>query len=124
MIFTIIIIAHFIADFVFQDAQWARDKSNSAVALTTHVCTYCLVWIIPAWYLLSYNWVWFILITFIAHWFTDFVTSKIVKNLFNTNKIGTSVPNLGAFTMIGLDQVLHYLQIYYTINFLTNETSI
>ena len=114
----IILITHFIADFIMQDEKWATTKSTSVQSLTIHVGVYALAWIIPSWYLLSYNWVWFVLTTFIFHWFTDFFTSKIVKKKFDNKHYGSPVPNLGAFTVIGFDQLLHYSQLFITYNIL------
>jgi hypothetical protein len=58
------------------------------------------------------------LITFVAHTVTDYFTSKAVSKKFAKNELGSSVPNFGAFSYIGFDQVLHYVQLILTWEFL------
>lgn len=101
-----------------QDEKWALGKSKNAYDLTIHVGVYTLCWVIPANLLLSYNFVWFVLVTFIAHWFTDYFTSRIVSKKFENKHYGSPIPNLGAFSVIGFDQVLHYTQLILTYYFL------
>lgn len=113
-----ILTVHYVSDFIMQDEKWAVGKSKNVSDLTLHVFTYSLCWIIPAWYLLSYNWVWFVLITMVSHWLTDYFTSKIVSKRFANGHYGSSIPNLGAFTIIGFDQLLHYSQLFLTYFYL------
>jgi len=111
----LIVLIHWVADFVFQDEKWATNKSNNVVALISHTITYSVIWLIPSFLLLGIKFgLCFVLITFIAHTITDYFTSKIVSNKFKQNKLGSSIPNLGAFSMIGLDQVMHYTQLFFT----------
>ena len=56
----------------------------------------------------------FVGITFVLHTLTDFLTSKVVHGLFENKKFGSPIPNLGAFSAIGFDQVLHYIQLVLT----------
>ena len=58
-------------------------------------------------------------ITFIAHTVTDYFTSKIVSKRFENKHFGSKIPNLGAFTVIGFDQILHYVQLILTYEFIT-----
>lgn len=46
----------------------------------------------------------------------------IMKHLANDSKVKlyNSIPNLGAFTIIGFDQVLHYIQLFSTYYLITN----
>ena len=53
-------------------------------------------------------------ITFISHTITDYFTSRIVSKRFKDGHLGSAIPNLGAFTVIGFDQVLHYIQLFTT----------
>jgi len=120
-IFSIIII-HFIADFIMQDETWALGKSKNNKDLLNHTFTYSLVF----WGLLScmnplfntgltfYHSVHFFLITFICHTITDYFTSRVVSKKFANQEYGSSIPNIGAFTVIGFDQVLHYIQLFLT----------
>ena len=61
----------------------------------------------------------FPLITFVFHTLTDYFTSKIVSRKFANQEYGSPIPNFGAFTVIGFDQVLHYVQLFLTYHFLT-----
>jgi hypothetical protein len=62
----------------------------------------------------------FLGITFISHFITDYITSRIVKRKFENNEYGSPIPNFGAFSIIGFDQVLHYTQLFLTYQFLIN----
>lgn len=130
-IFSIIII-HFIADFIMQDEKWALNKSKNWNDLLFHTFTYSFLWWIPvmmiALSLQTSNELisetmskgaLFILITFICHTITDYFTSRIVSKKFAEGKYGSPIPNFGAFTLIGLDQVLHYIQLFSTYYLLT-----
>lgn len=61
------------------------------------------------WFVLS-----FVGITFICHTATDYVTSRIVSKKFAKGHYGSAIPNFGAFTIIGFDQILHYIQLFLT----------
>lgn len=124
-----IILIHWIADFIFQDEQWALNKSKDNFELFKHVATYTLVWIpfgltyclfnldvYDDWDLSA-----FLSITFILHYCTDWVTSRINKKLYEQKKFGSKIPNFGFFTSIGFDQVLHYIQLFCTYLYLTNN---
>lgn len=120
----IIIIIHYIADFVFQDEKWAVGKSKSFTLLIFHTAMYSFIWWLAC--------VCFIVladlpkifhlfapITFVFHTITDYFTSKITSKLYAKGKFGSSIPNLGFFSMIGFDQVLHYAQLFLTYYILT-----
>jgi len=131
-----IIFIHWVADFIFQDEEWAVNKSKSFKALIKHTYTYSLVWV----YAFSFFAIWgnhfggmtpkqlgwspymffFPFITFVIHTITDYFTSKIVSKKFSNNHYGSAIPNFGAFSIIGLDQVLHYIQLFTTYYLLQN----
>lgn len=126
--FTIVLI-HWIADFIFQAEEWANNKSKNMKALLSHTLTYSLVsavlWMIafpshitfPDVFIKTQghiNIVSFFLITFAAHTVTDYFTSRVVSKKFAAGKYGSPIPNFGAFSIIGLDQVLHYGQLFLT----------
>jgi hypothetical protein len=125
----LITLFHFIFDFIFQDEQWVTNKSKNFLSLLSHTSTYSFLWVFGIMIPLviqnpncSNNWlithcVLFGILTFIFHTITDFFTSKVVKRLFENKKYGSSIPNLGAFSMIGFDQVLHYAQLFFTFQF-------
>ena len=52
----IIIVIHFIADFICQDEKWALGKSKNWSDLLSHTFTYSCIWIIPIIFLLPNNW--------------------------------------------------------------------
>jgi hypothetical protein len=119
-----IIVIHWIADFVFQDEKWALGKSKNWYDLIAHTYTYSLIWVGFAfiWMIFDINnaskiarlTLWFWPITFIAHTITDYFTSRIVSKRFAKGYYGSAIPNFGAFTIIGIDQVLHYIQLFGT----------
>jgi len=122
-VFVTIIILHYIADFIFQDEEWALNKSKSKKALLKHTLTYSLVWFIGLIIYVAkigivgvnfskiYS---FVCITFIFHTVTDYFTSIVVAKKMKDREYGSKIPNLGAFSIIGFDQVLHYLQLIVT----------
>lgn len=114
-----ILLIHWIADFIMQDEKWAINKSSKWKALISHTITYSLCWLTLFPFLSISRLGIFIVITFLFHTVTDYITSRIVKNLFEQQIYGTSIPNIGAFTIIGFDQLLHYIQLFITFYILT-----
>jgi hypothetical protein len=125
-IFTIIIV-HFIADFIMQDEKWALGKSKNWDDLLSHTFIYSLVWFFTISVILTLKAeagldylvilpisAVFMVITLITHTATDYFTSRIVSKKFAEGKYGSAIPNFGAFTTIGADQVLHYIQLFLT----------
>jgi hypothetical protein len=127
----LIICIHFVADFIFQAEEWALNKSKSNYALFNHVFTYSIFWVFGSCILFGYvnksqSTDWYVInslifgfITFVAHFITDYITSRIVSKRFAKNHYGSPIPNFGAFTIIGFDQVLHYGQLFLTFQLLT-----
>lgn len=131
-----IIIIHWFADFVMQDEKWATNKSKSNIELFKHVITYSLIWLwvgcmtqfnksncllfgdFKMFKLTLSKILLFFIITFICHFITDYITSRIVSKKFAKQEYGSSIPNTGAFTVIGWDQVLHYVQLFITYKLL------
>ena len=120
----IILFIHFVADFICQDQEWAVNKSKSWDALLTHTVFYSAIWL---WIGLGLTFshkvdplkiAFFTLITFLAHTITDYFTSRIAAKKFANKHLGSKIPNLGAFTVIGFDQVLHFVQLFYTYKLL------
>lgn len=111
-----LLILHFVADFVMQDVSWSETKSYKFSSLTKHVLTYSLIMLGGvALYTGSLEGAMaFSIITFLTHLVIDGVSSRITSNMFKARRYGTHIPNTGAFTIIGADQLLHYIQIYIT----------
>lgn len=130
-----IIVTHFVADFIFQAEDWATNKSKSNTALFKHVATYSIIWWFAScvlfgignktettqWYVFSS--MLFALITFTFHFITDYFTSRIVSKKFANKQYGSPIPNFGAFTIIGIDQVLHYIQLFLTYSVLVKSVA-
>lgn len=112
----IIIFTHWVADFILQDEKWALGKSKNLNDLLCHTIVYSGFWFLPMLYLIGLeSSLMFVCITFLFHTLTDYFTSKIVSKKFANNHYGSQIPNLGAFTIIGFDQVLHYIQLFLTL---------
>ena len=118
-----IIIVHWVADFVFQDEKWALGKSKDTWILLKHTSCYSFILFVFGlifYFPFNFNGIslWlisiFTLITFVTHTITDYFTSRIVSKKFKNNQLGSAIPNFGAFTIIGFDQVLHYIQLFLT----------
>jgi hypothetical protein len=126
-----IIVVHYIADFIFQAEEWAENKSKNNQALLSHVATYSTFWVVASFIMFGVNqpghtveWyvahsMIFAITTFILHFATDYITSRIVSKRFANKHYGSPIPNFGAFSIIGLDQVLHYAQLFLTYYLLT-----
>ena len=121
-----IIIIHWIADFIFQDEKWALGKSKNGLDLIKHTLTYSIIWCIIGYViaitldtsderaLYMIKTILFFCITLFFHTITDYFTSRIVSKKFKNNQLGSAIPNFGVFTIIGFDQVLHYIQLFLT----------
>ena len=125
----LIFITHFIADFIFQSEEMAKGKSVDNLQLLKHTLMYSFITFICFFIMGLFEWVvnishtlkplnilLFTIITFIFHTITDYMTSRVVKQKFDNEEYGSDIPNLGAFTIIGFDQVLHYVQLFLTFS--------
>ena len=115
-VFILIIVMHWIADFIFQAEKWSLGKSKTWSPLLKHTATYSSLWLIPVWIMTGelIGSLAFVVITFIAHTITDYFTSRVVSKKFAKGYYGSPIPNFGAFSTIGFDQVLHYVQLILT----------
>jgi len=112
-----IVFLHWVCDFIFQDETWANNKSKSNIPLLKHTATYSVLWF-PLAYFLGWLIIPFILITFVTHTITDYITSRIVGKKFAAGEYGSPIPNFGAFTIIGFDQLIHYVTLFITFGYL------
>jgi hypothetical protein len=131
----ILILIHYVADFMYQDDRMALNKSKSNKELLRHTFRYTLVFMIgfliiklienpfPHIYMYDLHWtykiLWFFPITFVCHTIIDYISSRITSKLFANNIYYTGIPNFGAFSIIGMDQVFHYATLFLTYNYLT-----
>lgn len=102
-----LLLIHFLADFGLQTNDQAVYKSTSNYYLATHVGVYSLCWLIAMYVLtgsMSFA-VEFAGYTFLAHFATDYATSRISKVYFGKNDYHNG------FVVVGFDQLLHYIQL-------------
>lgn len=100
----ILIWIHFIADFLLQSDKIALNKSSSNIALTKHVALYSICFL-PFGYK-------FVIITWMAHWLTDYISSRVCKNLYGKGE------RHWFFVVIGLDQALHLTALFLTYKYI------
>jgi hypothetical protein len=108
-----IIIIHLLGDFVFQTNEMALNKSKSNYWLTLHVLVYTLVTFLGWNFCLLQPSILYsiedlfkvIILVFTTHWITDYITSRISSKYFEKKD------NHNGFLVIGIDQVLHYIQL-------------
>lgn len=111
IIILVFLFMHFVCDFILQEDDVARKKSTSNRILTLH----CIIYIapfIPITYLMLESWykaVCFSAVTFIAHWITDYISSRVCKYYHETHN------RHNFFVAIGFDQLAHQFQIILTL---------
>jgi len=95
IIFDLIILVwvHWFADFVMQSHSMATNESKSNIWLTKHIIVYTL-------FLIPFGLI-FALINGIAHWITDYYSSRL------SSKMYAKGDTHNFFVVIGFDQALH-----------------
>lgn len=108
-----ILLIHFLADFGLQTHDQATGKSTSTKWLTYHVGVYSTIWLLFSWFYFNMFLIalTFSVITFICHWCTDWLTSRIGKPFWDKQDFHNG------FVVVGFDQVLHYVQLILTFQF-------
>lgn len=122
-----LVAAHFIADFVLQNDWMAHNKSSRCWPLTVHVTIYSTVFLVlEGWQFAG--------VTFVLHWATDFVTSRVNSALLMYEKgrvagINTrravdapkeEMSHHWFFVGVGADQLLHYVALAYTYQWMNS----
>jgi membrane-bound acyltransferase YfiQ involved in biofilm formation len=102
----ILIWLHFVADFLLQTDYMAKNKSGSNKVLAIH----CFVYSLPFIY---FGWL-FALVNGLAHFATDWVTSRWTTRLWKSGE------RHKFFVVIGLDQVIHISTLVLTLSILGN----
>ena len=105
----LILLGHFVADFICQSDYHAINKSKSNLVLGQHVLVYMSVMSIIVGILFPINLVWCI-INLIGHFVTDFCTSRLTGKLWVANQ------RHWFFVAIGFDQLIHYITLLTTYN--------
>ena len=112
-LFLFILLIHFLADFALQTHDQSTNKSSSNKWLVYHVGVYSIVWLFAS-YVYFGSWALagiFTAVTFCSHFITDWATSRIGKPFWDKQDLHNG------FVVVGFDQVLHYIQLYYTFQF-------
>lgn len=114
---------HWFADFVEQSHWQATNKAINNKALLEHTSAYSSLWF--AVMIIVYSFTGFTNvgvitmaalfagITFVAHTVTDYFTSRWSKHFFDKKDYHNG------FVVVGFDQILHYLQLYFTYKLLS-----
>lgn len=108
--FGFILINHFVADFLCQSRKMGEGKSSSMYWLSMHILVYTIVlgFLSEFFFTSATVFLTWILINSVAHFATDFVTSRMSTYFYKTN-------NLKWFWFtIGFDQLIHQLTLYLT----------
>lgn len=117
-LFIYILLIHFLADFGLQTHEQATGKGVGPKFINKqlfyHVGVYSLIWLIATIPVLEYNlrFIPFVMITFTCHYLTDWCTSRIGKPYWEKGDYHNG------FVIVGFDQILHYLQLYFTFKLL------
>lgn len=107
-----ILIAHWIADFIAQTDQMAKNKSTSNKWLISHVMTYGITMGFLMVIMLSKVPIIWLLVNTVAHGATDYVTSRITSRLWKANEVHWF------FVVVGLDQLIHMMTMFITAAYL------
>ena len=110
----LLLVVHFVFDFVLQSDRMAKNKSSCNDALSEHVLVYTVGLAIAAMVLagptiLALTWVW---INASLHWVTDYFTSRINKKLWEKGQFHNF------FVGVGADQLIHYTCLILTAYFI------
>lgn len=99
-IIILLVILHYIGDFLLQTDNMAINKSSSNKWLFYHVVTYSIPFVLinPVYAALNG----------LLHWFTDYYTSRIAKHYYTNNNRSMF------FKVIGLDQTIHIVTLVST----------
>lgn len=107
-IILLILLIHWLADFGLQTHEQAMAKSTDSGALADHVGVYTLVWFIASYSMFDSfpKAVLFSIVTFICHFGTDYITSRVGKPFWDKKDYHNG------FIVVGFDQILHYIQLF------------
>jgi len=112
-IICIILVAHWISDFVLQTDKMALNKSTSNVWLFNHIAVYTAAMFAICFPIMKTNSaLLFCVINGIAHAATDYFTSRWTSKLWKEGK------RHEFFVVIGLDQLLHMIVLMVTLRYI------
>ena len=107
-------ISHYVADFIFQSPTMAEKKGKSVQWLLMHVIVYALVvgaLTVPLFSTAKAFTSW-IAINFCLHLGTDYITSRLSGHFYSKKDMKMF------WNVIGIDQAVHYLTLYYTYHYI------
>jgi len=113
-----ILFVHWVADFIMQTDDMARNKSKCNIWLSKHILSYSIVmlltWLLLYYFSLKQLLPW-IVINGLLHFIIDYVTSRVTSYLW----VEKEVHNF--FVVIGLDQMLHVICLLTTFVYLVKN---
>lgn len=109
--FLILLVAHWVGDFVLQTHWQATNKSKNNLALLQHVASYTLLLGAVAFAILPGLWLplGFTLGNGVLHFCTDYITSR------QTAKLYAKQDWHNFFVVVGFDQLIHQLTLAATL---------
>jgi len=117
----LILLIHFISDFLFQSRKMGRNKGKDISWLTIHVLVYSIVTTIGWSILLPINFTEIksiFVITFYTHWITDYITSKgsgyCYLKMIDGKVVNKERWEFLFWSVIGFDQFIHSLTLILT----------
>lgn len=100
----LVIWLHFLGDFILQSDKMAQTKSKSIKWLSIHIFVYTLPLLVLGWK--------YAVINGLAHWVTDFFTSRATSYLWAKKEVHWF------FVIIGADQAIHLSILLLTIGWI------
>ena len=109
----VLLFTHWLADFVLQTDQMAKGKSTSNKWLSIHILCYSLPFLTFMLTLGVVKGLIFVAVNAVAHFVTDYFTSRLSSKLWNEGQVHYF------FVIIGFDQMIHMMTLigtYYWIS--------
>ena len=110
----LLILTHWIADFICQTDNMARNKSKSNIWLGKHILAYMGILFIftvyAGWYLPKILTFLFVLTNGAVHFVIDYFTSRQTSKLWAKGEVHNF------FVVVGFDQAHHMITLIYTFN--------
>lgn len=107
MAFIIILVAHWVGDYLLQTSKMAIQKNSSLKWLGLHVLTYFIVLLAIVNFVFSWQVaLGYAVINGLLHLMTDFFTSKLAGKYVERPRI--------FYPIIGFDQMIHLICLYWT----------
>jgi len=107
----LIILLHFVADFLCQTREMGLGKCSSNIILVKHIAAYSMVFLVASLLTPAFGLV-FVVVNGLAHAVTDWFSSRIGKWFHNQNQM------YWFFATLGLDQTVHMLTLVLTYHYL------